>query len=894
MHMTTPRSRAGSRSRHAALWLAPVLAFMGVVTSATRSDGSATAGATFLLHGIDGGTATAEEMIRPILRTMGTNVAHAPLNVRYPFEGSLFPPDIVAPEVLWNDGSGSRRWLVTIRFGSTRDTLHVLCNGKRVEPIIDAQCVRDDNGYEESAMIASAHGWRPSEATWHLIKQCSASNALDMTICGLGGDPAENGGTRVVSRGSVSFAMAREPVGAPLFYRDVPLMPSRTKEGVVKPLADDAVPLVKWRLRDISQPAPRVVMQNMPTCANCHSFSADGGRMSMDIDGPDGDKGAHTVVQVKQTMSVERDDVFTWNTARRENPNGPISYGLFPRLSPDGRYVAATINEQVFVQNYMDFRFLQTFYPTRGIIAIYDTTTGAIRTLPGANDTRFVQSNPEWSPDGREILFIRATARENYPSGPRARYANDPNETQIQYDLYRIPFNGGDGGTAEPVIGASHNGKSNSFPKFSPDGKWVVFVQAKNGLLMRPDSKLCIIPAQGGQSRTMRCNMEPMNSWHTWSPNGRWLAFSSKAFGPYTRIFLTHVDENGMDSPAVLVPDCTAANRAVNLPEFANIPGDGIATIETPAVDYRRLMKEGKALAEAGQYGEAERYLRESLALRSDYAPTHVAYGYVLDSLDRPADAIDQYQRALALDPQNSNAYRYFGQTLIKQRQFPDAIRRLQMALQIDPLDDDAYRHFGDALALSGNPADAERAYIKALALNGENAFAHNNLAQILTYAGRLDEALHHYSEAIKFQPGYASGYANQGVVLAKLGHSAEALRAYRKAIALDPNHASAHCNLALILATHRDPAVRDGQEATRCAKKACELTGFRNVQSLLALAAASAEVGNFDEARRSAESALALLPPDSPQAADLRENFLATIARGEPVRNDYGSGPRR
>ncbi len=42
---------------------------------------------------------------------------------------------------------------------------------------------------------------------------------------------------------------------------------------------------------------------------------------------------------------------------------------------------------------------------------------------------------------------------------------------------------------------------SNDFPKVSPDGKWIVFVQNKSGLLMRPDSKLYIVPAGGGEAR---------------------------------------------------------------------------------------------------------------------------------------------------------------------------------------------------------------------------------------------------------------------------------------------------------------------------------------------------------------------------------------------------------
>ena len=107
---------------------------------------------------------------------------------------------------------------------------------------------------------------------------------------------------------------------------------------------------------------------------------------------------------------------------------------------------------------------------------------------------------------------------------------------------------------------------SNDFPKVSPDGRWIVFVQNKNGLLMRPDSRLYIVPFDGGKARLMKCNTWRMNSWHTFSPNGRWLAFSSKARSPYTQLMLTHIDANGNDSPAIIVDNTTAANRASEYP----------------------------------------------------------------------------------------------------------------------------------------------------------------------------------------------------------------------------------------------------------------------------------------------------------------------------------------
>jgi Tol biopolymer transport system component len=163
--------------------------------------------------------------------------------------------------------------------------------------------------------------------------------------------------------------------------------------------------------------------------------------------------------------------------------------------------------------------------------------------------------------------------------------ANDANETQIQYDLYRIPFNEGKGGRAERIEGASGNGMSNTFPRISPDGKWVVFVECGNGQLMRPDSQLYIVPFAGGEARRMRANTSRMNSWHSFSPNGRWMVFASKARSAYTQMYLTHIDAEGNDSPAIIIDNATAANRAVNLPEFVNIGVDGIEYIEVHVAD---------------------------------------------------------------------------------------------------------------------------------------------------------------------------------------------------------------------------------------------------------------------------------------------------------------------
>jgi hypothetical protein len=137
-----------------------------------------------------------------------------------------------------------------------------------------------------------------------------------------------------------------------------------------------------------------------------------------------------------------------------------------------------------------------------------------------------------------------------------------------------VPFNNGNGGEARPIKGASENGMSNYFPAVSPDGKWLTFCKAENYMLLMPDSKLYIVPLKGGKARKLDCNFRQMNSWHAWSPNSKWMVYSSKGLSAYTDLFLTHIDEKGRASIPVLIEKARVTGRAANYPEFMNVDSD--------------------------------------------------------------------------------------------------------------------------------------------------------------------------------------------------------------------------------------------------------------------------------------------------------------------------------
>ncbi|HUU43594.1 MAG TPA: tetratricopeptide repeat protein, partial [Planctomycetota bacterium] len=400
-----------------------------------------------------------------------------------------------------------------------------------------------------------------------------------------------------------------------------------------------------------------------------------------------------------------------------------------------------------------------------------------------------------------------------------ASFANDPNETQIQYDLYRIPFNAGAGGTPRPVEGASNNGMSHAFPRFSPDGEWIVFVRCRNGLLMRPDGKLYIIPAEGGRPRLMSCNTPRMNSHHSFSPNGRWMVFASKWPTPYTQMYLTHIDDDGRDTPPVLVPNSTAANRAVNLPEFANIPPGGLVEITTPAAEYRRHLDRGRDLFEAKRYDEALAELEKSLARRDDYAETYYTCAYVRVEQNRLEEAIPYFEKAIALDPGHYHAHNNLGIVLSRLGRPEAALVHFGAALRIDPRQAATHVNLGIVLNQLGRPEAALVHLEAALRIDPRQAATHANLGIVLSQLGKTDEAVRHFARSAEMDPTNPKCCYEWGIALVRARDLEGAVEHFRKAVELDDRYTKAHHDWGVALAM-----LNRADEAEKHFKRALEI----------------------------------------------------------------------
>ena len=335
----------------------------------------------------------------------------------------------------------------------------------------------------------------------------------------------------------------------------------------------------------------------------------------------------------------------------------------------------------------------------------------------------------------------------------------------------------------------------------------------------------------------------------------------------------------------------------------------------------RARMGLGGILLRLGHVDEAIVELQKAAASAPDNASIHNNLGEALLRRDRVAEALVQFQRALELQPGYNDAELNLGQALLSAGQVDAAIVRLQTALKGVPTNADAHNNLANAWLQKGQLDAAQKEYEQALALQPDHAKANNNLGLVLCQTGnidggiarfqkalladpnygnahrnlgdalmekgRVDEALGHYERAVVLEPRDTLALLGLGGVLQRRGQSAAAVDALEKALQLQPENPDALCRLAWILATSPSAGVRNGEKAVALARRAQRVAPADNAVVLRALAAATAETGNFNEAASLARRAL---QSDSASAnAELVESLrgeLKLYEAGKPCRD--------
>jgi len=164
---------------------------------------------------------------------------------------------------------------------------------------------------------------------------------------------------------------------------------------------------------------------------------------------------------------------------------------------------------------------------------------------PQLSDENRLETYPTWSPDGKYLYYCSAPVLWNdYDTVPPENYE------KVKYDLCRVSYDirTNNWGRIETVLTADETGLSILLPRISPDGRFLLFCMCKYGCfpIYQSSSDLYIMDLYTGEYRSVAVNSKYSESWHSWSSNSRWIAFSSKSNdGIFTRTYLSYIDNDG-------------------------------------------------------------------------------------------------------------------------------------------------------------------------------------------------------------------------------------------------------------------------------------------------------------------------------------------------------------
>lgn len=187
-------------------------------------------------------------------------------------------------------------------------------------------------------------------------------------------------------------------------------------------------------------------------------------------------------------------------------------------------------------------------------LCYYTIAEQEVKTNKAFADPNHLETYPAWSPDGRSLYYCSAAILwTDHIKLPPVGFEN------VRYDLMRIDYDieSDRWGHAEKILSASDVGGSISLPRISPDGKFLVFCIADYGCfpIYRPSSDLYLLDIESKDYRKLEVNSDYSESWHSFSSNSRWLAFSSKREGGlFTRTYLSYIDKNGKASKPFVMP----------------------------------------------------------------------------------------------------------------------------------------------------------------------------------------------------------------------------------------------------------------------------------------------------------------------------------------------------
>jgi len=209
-------------------------------------------------------------------------------------------------------------------------------------------------------------------------------------------------------------------------------------------------------------------------------------------------------------------------------------------------------------------------------------------------------------------------------------------------------------------------------------------------------------------------------------------------------------------------------------------------------------------------------------------------------------------------------------------------------AVKVTPDSPIVQTNYADVLMREDRVAEAFPHYQEALRLNADDPVANHRIADIYARHGQRNNAIRHYLQSLRADPNRRRACFSLAVLWVETSHPQNAVRVLQDGLRRHPQAIEMLDFLADLRATHPDPSIRDGQEAVRLAQRANQINGNVNPMTLMTLAGAYAEAGQFNDAVQTMQRALSLLPSSQqPSLADEMRKRLELFKNQKPYRHE-------
>ena len=189
-----------------------------------------------------------------------------------------------------------------------------------------------------------------------------------------------------------------------------------------------------------------------------------------------------------------------------------------------------------------------------------------------------------------------------------------------------------------------------------------------------------------------------------------------------------------------------------------------------PADTVQTLTLRAKLRFRAGRVGEAIADYDRIVAMDRSNWEAFNNRGVALDSLERYDEALKSYDAALALKPGDDNVLHNRGATLICLQRYDEALPLFAGLIASDPAHADNWSCHGVALASLGHIEESIVSFERALALDPTSLRAHNGKGMALAALGLTDEAVAEYRAALAANPGNPLTHGNVAFALLAAG----------------------------------------------------------------------------------------------------------------------------